>query len=354
MRNHSMLRGVEMSALTAVLTAVSWSVASASVVLEPKEIFTAPLRVHDMGSRDSGTAALSETGFQVHGAFGSPNVAIGPRRYYQGEFSEVQAAGSMDIAYKNARPSGDEYISNVYASGGPTMATAYYGGGSFDGTALWLSHSLFNAGGAPAVGTSSGPTTGTDPAVVAGVGVDLRYPNADRIQLPVITGNAYTASYHYAADVYVPSHTAAKSVFFGVYADRADYGLFIPGGQAMFNLSLPYDQWNLVEVRLDFTIDGGVLDGSSDDTMSLVRRIYLNGSLINTATLIGNTTQMTSRTGPVQFSPSFGLQRGWQGSVAEAYIDNVVLSQILLIPEPTTALLLAFGGLLTLRRRSRS
>ena len=330
------IRNLILSLMSVVLLGFFNSAIQAMPV-QPTE-FTTQLYTLNNGTRGSGSNALSETGMQVQGAFGIPDASIGPVRFYQGEVGESQQSGSFDIAYKNNSGMGTEYISAHVSSIAPTTATTYFGGGSFDGTAVYLSHSRFNPGGAPAIGTLSGPTAGSSPAVVAGNGVDLRRPNADLTEIDVITGRSKTRSFLIDTDIYVPTHAGvANNVFAGAYLDRQAFGLATPGGQSMVNTSFTPGQWNNLQVRFDITTDGGTLSDSSDDSGSLTRTYFRNGSQVGSPQTIAlNVTQMQLRTGPVRFSPSFGLQRGWQNSAAEAFLDNITLLEIQGIPELTS------------------
>ena len=324
-------RAFSFAMLTAGLLLASASVAQA-VLVQPYES-TTQLYTLDNGSRGSGTSALSETGMQLHGAFGSPPVAVGPIRYFHGEAAESQAAGAFSIAYKNNAGMGVEYISSHVTSAGPTISTTYFGGGNFDGTAIYCIAALISAG-APAIGTLSGPAVGSSPAVVAGGGVDIRRPNSDLTLLNVIDGRAKTYSFLIEADVFIPSHGGvSNNLFAGGYLDREGFGLVSPGGQNMLNINFTAGQWNALQIRYDVTLDGtGV-----NDTGTATRTVMRNGVAVGAPSIVNlDATQMTLRTGPIRFSPSFGLQRGWQGSAAEVFLDNITMFQIQGIPQLTS------------------
>jgi hypothetical protein len=284
------------------------------------------------GVRGAGTSALAETGMQHHGAYGTPSAAVGAWRYFQGEAAEAQADGMHEIAYKNNGGS-IEQITAVYLSAGPKLSSTYYGGGNFDGTALWLTPARFNAGGSPSIGSVSPPTVGLSPADTAATGVDVRRLNADLTLVPVTTGAVTTNTYLFAADVYVPANApASKNVRVGLYADRGGGGLFGTSGNYLAMRGFASGVWSKVEIRITLIISGGTLAANTDDYATAKLEFYINGALsgaTQTSTTPANDTSMRSQTGPVRFSPSIAIARGWQSDVPDAFLDNITVSEIL-------------------------
>jgi hypothetical protein len=279
------------------------------------------------GVRGSGTSALAETGYQHHGAYGTPSAAIGAWRYFQGEATEAQAAGMHEIAYKNTS---GETITTNYPSAGPTLSSTYYGGGNFDGTALWLTAGRYNPGGGPPINTTD---PGTSPAETCATGVDVRRLNAGLTLVPVTTGAITTNTYLFSADVYVPAYApASKTVNVGIYGDREAFGLFGSSGQFMGARVFARGVWSKLEIRITLIINGGSTAANTDDSATAKLEFYINGALsgaTQTSTTPDWDAQMRLRTGPVRFSPSIGLQRGTQTSVPDAFLDNITLSEIL-------------------------
>lgn len=342
------------------IAAILMTLAGFAAAMQTRAAHAGLLYELDNGSRGSGTTALSETGMQLHGAFGSPAASVGPVRFFQGETGEAQANGMFDIAYKNTPGGGNETISDVYPNRVPAVGSVQpHGDGfSFDGTAIWMTTARYNPGGAPAVGTNG--VSGTSPVAAPGTGVDIRRPDAGLTTQAITTGVSSTVKYSIFADVYVPAHQAdadqpigtravQNAMHIGVYMDREGFGLYAPGGQGLPLITMTPDVWHAAMVLLSVTTDGGALAGNTDDTVTVVRDVYLDGILRSTnTTVFGAGSQVRLRNGPVRFSPGFGLQRGNQGSSSDAFIDNIQA----FIPEPASAALLTLG-LASLCRRGR-
>jgi hypothetical protein len=85
-------------------------------------------------------------------------------------------------------------------------------------------------------------------------------------------------------------------------------------------------------VRADVTTFGGTTAGSSDDSVRVKYRSYLEGQHIHTEEPIINSSVVQTQTGPVSIGPGFALLRGYQGDAPEAYLDEL---EIQLIVGPT-------------------
>jgi len=333
--------------------------------LNPGEVLDPPLYTLTFGTQGAGTDALAGTGVQLHGAWAYPPGAS--LRFYDGAAGGSQETGDFDLAFKNG--GGVENISDIVPNRVPAVGSALSGGGSFDGTALWVHHSRFNPGGTPPIGSASAPTLGTSPVKTADGGTDVRTDNANLILVPVVTGTVTQQSYLLSAQLYMPSHandldtTASHGFGFGVgpYLDRQAFGLQSIGGAGGLKKTASADTWHLLEVRVDMTTDGGALADPSDDSGSAVATYYIDGVQsggVNNITLDPTWMQKPFQTGqPVRLGFFTGLQRGWQGTPPESFFDNITASQIVEeaapIPEPATLGLLTLGVLSVLRRRRR-
>ncbi|WP_394830175.1 Ig-like domain-containing protein [Pendulispora rubella] len=278
------------------------------------------------GTAGQGTEALAGTGLENHGAFGDGTNL----RLFNGAAS--QANGVYAIARKNTCcETITQHVPNRVPAAGGTMS----GGARFDGTALWLGHSRFQSGHAPPIGSESGAATGvlwngsTGPA---NTGADIRGDAARRISVPVVTGTPTRTSLLISAQVYAPSHAGER---YGLrpqpYLDRAGFGLTSPGGHGhrVVDLASVVDTWNLLEIRADVITNGGELEDSSDDSGRVTYRYFLNGVETGSAETIElDPTQMHAREGALNFSPGFGLTRGWQGDAAEVFLDDISVSGI--------------------------
>ncbi|MCL2701398.1 MAG: PEP-CTERM sorting domain-containing protein [Phycisphaerae bacterium] len=290
-------------------------------------------------------------GMVNHGSYGD---ALS-RRYFDG--GGTQAPGLFEIAFKNDRSAGDEYISHVISSKGPAVGSLLYDGTEFDGTALWLAHSVFAADTAP-----SGDEGGAEAGSIA------MASKATQIHIIPQPGTT-TSTYYFSADVYMPDHSDAGNLptgfHVGPYFDVEGYGLRSPGGMGgtyinMANFGL--DAWHLFEMRAEFTITGA--DRADDDpdgiknrnTLMVTLYYYVDETLVSQATWdlneSGNATGswINQFDGSINIGTAFGLQRGWQGSAPEVFFDNITTA-LIVIPEPATMSLLALGGLALLRRR---
>ncbi|ONI88176.1 hypothetical protein ALI144C_06865 [Actinosynnema sp. ALI-1.44] len=284
------------------------------------------------GFPGNGTDALAGSGMVPHGAFASPPGRS--LRFFDGANS--QRAGAYDIAVKNQDAQRPEQITHVVASKAPAM------GDSFDGSALWLGHSRFRNGGAPPVGSDSPPVTGTPASGTAGpaeTGTDVRAEDSRLLAIPVQTNQVTTRNLLVSAQVYTPSH--AGTSLYGIrpqpYLARegggSQWGLTDVGGLGahQVNLSGVLDQWALLQVRADITTNGGTLPDPSDDTGRARFRYFLNGDQVGSAVDVDfrpGTMRDPRNTGPVLFSPGFGLMRGWQGDAPEVFLDDIAVDSI--------------------------
>jgi len=284
-------------------------------------------------------------------------------RYFDG--GDSQAPGTHQIAYKNTGGSGNETISDLIPNKGPAAGSLLFDGTAFDGTALWLAHSVYAAGTAPAVGTE-----GADAGAIAMASA------ATQLHITPQPGTT-TVTYYWSTDVYMPDHSGDRDTggnvptgfHVGPYFDCAGYGLRSPGGMTGTYINMSgygLDSWHKFEMRAEFAITGQ--DRDEDDPVGIT-----NHNLVTvTLTYFMDGVQMTSpgtavidlheagnATGPwinqhdgtLNIGVAFGLQRGNQSSAPEVYFDNITTAMIVPVPEPMTMGLLVLGGLTILRRR---
>ncbi|MFC4084958.1 Ig-like domain-containing protein [Amycolatopsis samaneae] len=284
------------------------------------------------GSAGSGTDALAGSGMALHGAFAYPPGKS--LRFFDGANS--QRAGTYDIAVKNGAGQPPERVTDVVASKAPPTT------GSFDGSALWLGHSRFRAGGAPPVGSDSPPVSGTLAGGTAGTaetGTDVRADDSRLLAIPVRTNQVTTTSLLVSTQVYTPSHAGTST--YGIrpqpYLARegggSQWGLSDPGGLGTHQVDLSgvLDQWALLQVRADITTDGGTLPDPSDDSGRATFRYFLNGDQVGAAVTVDfrpSAMRDPRNTGAVLFGPGFGLTRGWQGDAPEVFLDNIAVDSI--------------------------
>nr|WP_083466720.1 Ig-like domain-containing protein [Kibdelosporangium sp. MJ126-NF4]CEL18189.1 hypothetical protein [Kibdelosporangium sp. MJ126-NF4]CTQ90581.1 hypothetical protein [Kibdelosporangium sp. MJ126-NF4] len=287
----------------------------------------------DFGFPGNGTDTLAGSGMTLHGAFAwPPGKSL---RFFDGGNS--QRAGTYDIAVKNRNGQFPEQITSVVASKAPAISD------SFDGSALWLGHSRFRSGGAPAVGSESPPATGTLGDGTAGPaekGTDVRAENSRLVAIPVQTNQVTTRNLLVSAQVYTPSHagTSTYTIKPQPYLARegggSQWGLTDPGGLGTHSVDLSgvLDRWATLQVRADITTNGGTLPGQSDDSGRATFRYFLNGDQVGAAVTVDfrpETMHDSRSTGPVLFSPAFGLTRGWQGDAPEVFVDTIALDSII-------------------------
>lgn len=359
------LRSNVFGTASAVVTMTVLGLASVALAgpFNPPESLGTNYYALTFGTQGSGTDSLSGTGVENHGAFAFP--PGNNLRFFDGESGGLQAFGVYDIAYKNlCCPGGStERISDWLPNRVPAVGSGLSGGGSFDGTALWLGYARFQAGLAPAIGTDSPPTTGTrwnSSTGAAETGTDVRPESSHYVDVPIVLNVVTQMIFLMSAQVYVPSHNAdqdgANAINYSLrpqpYVDRNSFGLTTPGGHGghQINFSGGLDQWSLLQIRAHFITDGGSLASSSDDSARVTYSYFLNGTQVGGAqTFILDPTWITSQPGPIHFGPGYGLTRGWQGDAPEMFFDDISVFEI--VPEPTAALLLLAGGLLLWRRR---
>jgi hypothetical protein len=298
---------------------------------------------------------------QLHGAFDFPSVPV--LRFYDGEAGGSQETGDATIAYKNQPV---EIISDHMPIRVPAVGVQQANtGATFDGTAMWLGHSRFNNGAAPALGGNSGPNTGTrwpDGAIAtANGGQDARTTAANTINIPVVTGQITNYSFVYVAQVYVPDHSAdrdgvnaiSNALRIGAEIDREGFGLRPIGGtDAGVGVTLTTNNWHEIAIRGDFTINGGATSSNSDDSGTALVRVYRDGIFAGSTGGALDPAWMTTRFGDVHFAAHFWLQRGWQGSAPEAFIDSLYAYTVL-APEPMSAGVVLLAGILAAGRRMR-
>lgn len=356
--------------LAGVATALVWGVLSAesgAVLLQSNEFLAPPLWTDTFGTQGAGGMSGAGLGWEPRGGWTYPPPDV--VRFYDGQPGGTQVPGSFSIVTINYGNTVTAVTTNkAPAVGGAIPAGAVQGGGTFDGTSLWLvSGGLYRLGLEPAVGTTGVAGTSWDGTSKApATGADLNPARPGKLaQTPVVQGTVSvpadptTRKWYMAADVYLPSHAELGALTYrigvGPYAERDWYGLKDLGGTGYATVSMAADAWHKLEIRMDVTTYGNLLDAASipnDDTATAVTTYFLDGVQVGapvSETL--NTYWMQNRpnTTPVGIAQFFGLMRTIQSFPPEAFIDNVTLVQI--VPEPASLGLLAFGTLCVLRRR---
>jgi hypothetical protein len=280
-------------------------IGAALLFLLANQLFAGPLSDHEtpgtnrytlaFGAPGEGTDSLPGTGLADHDALGR-GMSL---RLFDGQPGGSQQSGVYQIQFKNQRRGADEdeFVSDLLPNRVPAIGSSMPGGGRFDGTALWLGHSRFLPG--------STTAWNGDRWAKADTGSAVRPDREHLIEVPVLTGQATNVSYLISQHVYVPGHRTGRAVPRGVYVqpfvEREGFGGTTPGGLGYRMIEFPGDQWCLLELRADFSTDGG----ERADPAALRRG-----------------------TGPIRFGPAFGLTRGWQGSAPEAFIDNITVRPI--------------------------
>ncbi len=336
----------------AVLAVVALAVTQACAdLLGPKEVLLPPVVSIGFGAAGTGTESCAAYGLSTY------NDAA-PIRFYDG--AGTQATGAFDLAVKLG-PTWDEMVTDIMPNRVPATGGALYGGGTFDGTALWVVHSRFSPGGAGnLVGLQSPPTVGTLPAVTAGIRVtDITTGQAASV--PMVEGVTTQKSYVWSQQVYIPGHSGdvqsgrpvSNSLVFRPIINRGGYLTQEIWGAPNVNLTLTTDQWHLVEVRMDVTTLGGATPAA--DTASYEWSLYSDGVLIGSRSLPSSMITPSywwSRTsGDVYMGMYYENDRGYQFTAIEGFIDNITASAVMYVPEPSALVVLALGTLGLFRRR---
>jgi len=310
---------------------------------------------------------LTGTGISGHGSAGGET--RGALRLYD----PAGAPGMYDIGYKGG-PGNSEWVSHVFSPKPPAAGSALFGGGQFSGQALWVCSGLFQKGKAPAVGEplpGDPLPTGTwwnGDIRTAGNGADFWGTNGGAsVKVPVRVDETIVATYYLSQQVFIPDHTedgvpAGRSANFGVYLDRVGYGLIGSAGHDSFRPSLSLGQWHQIEARVTITTCGGTEMNLYDDTASMTCQYFVDGVAVGDpkSWVLGgwfnaNANSDWTDTPGYDLNLFWGdsIDRGWQNSVPEFYVTNIVIAEIVpvSVPEPATMSLLVLGGLAMRRRK---
>jgi len=364
-----------MSALAVVCSFLVAATAMAGAY-DPLTEMLVPSWTDDFGAQGTGGMSGAGLGWEPRGGWSYPSPTV--VRFYDGEAGGTQAPGSFDIALKKGGTT-DYYeeVTHVTSNEAPAVGGALYGGGTFDGTALWLVNGgLFQAGQAPPVGSVNVAGTSWDgSSKTCTPGADVNPARPSKLaQTPVVQGTdtvpaaPTTMTWYTAADIYLPGHDEVGSFTYrvgvGPYAERDWYGLKDLGGMGYATVTLTPDVWHKLEIRMEVTTNGNLADAdpnNNDDTATAVTTYFVDGVQVNQVTETLSTYWMQHRpnTTPVSIGPAFAFMRPVQGFPPEAFIDNIMLAEIVAappaaeIPEPATAVLLGVGLLAARRRRRR-
>ncbi|MBI4023546.1 MAG: hypothetical protein HY360_01105 [Verrucomicrobia bacterium] len=294
-----------------------------------------PVYTLRFGDPGKGTDSLEETGMMKHGAYGN---GMG-LRFFDGKRGGSQANGVYDIAYKNADARlANERVTDLLPNRTPLTGGKLFGGGAFDGTALWVGHSRFKAGQAPPVGDEGGGigTRWDGSKGPADTGGDVRVSNENLLLAPVVEGVAIKQSWLFSADVFVPDYGTEEraftephsGIFIQPYVDRDGWGLTAPGGLGFRSIQLIPGVWHFLQIRVDVIsqsvnvaatckiVYAYLLDGETDgnsDTFDLAKMLDATDSK----------PWIQKGKGPVRIGFAAGLERGWQGSAPDAFFDNI-------------------------------
>jgi len=351
-----------MKHLLGVLTLTLVSTSAFAGFYNPVTEQVVPTVTETFGVQHSGSASLDSTIIDTRGAYAFSS--IGTLRYFDGGAGGTQSPGSFTLAAKNG--TSFDIVSDYIPNKGPAVGTALQGGGTFDGTALWLTDTMFKPKHAPAIGTYSPGSTGTywDGTVgPADTGADWCLNSSSMVSMALPRDTTTKGSYVSSFDVYVPSHNGdalagsqnvratSYNFWVGPYLERDEFSLQSAGGIGGDpTLSVSTDAWHKVDVRMDFTVTTqgpyytyadyyasghGPTDNIwNHDSGSVLLSYYVDGALIRQRTQVLDQTSMRQRPAdtPISFSAGGGIIRGCQGSAPELYIDNIMVGQIQAAP----------------------
>jgi RHS repeat-associated protein len=338
----ALLRGHQGDAPEAFLDELEiHSIGTAPPVRSGESLKPTPEWTETFGSRNDG-AGSSLAGFKF-----VPYSAPSERSVRLYDPTTAQASGTTVIAYKGTP---DEIVTEYvphFAPGANCTTTPLLtdcimpGGGVFDGTALWVSHSRFlpqsGSLGPPPIGMASPPAVGrrydgTD--VPADTHTIVRPADERLFQLEFQDGATLRKSYLVSADFYVPSHVGTREWFrIGHYITRGLYGDPTWGSAIETEHLGIQDKWHRLHVRIDATTYGGGA-GTTDDKADVYLHYLVDlepGSHKNFGGVyVKLDVPAAAGTGNLKFGPTFGVWRGYQLDAVEAFLDNFSAHEILL------------------------
>ena len=126
------------------------------------------------------------------------------------------------------------------------------------------------------------------------------------------------------------------------YAERAGTTLFTPTATALAvrlrylsSIGLAWlERWNMLEMRVDVTTNGGASAATTDDTGELSYQLFVNGNPHGSPQTFAFSAVPMGKSGSLRFGPAFELLLSWYDQVPEAFIDNVSVSEITSIAAP--------------------
>lgn len=273
----------------------------------------------------------------------------------------AQASGTTMIAYKgNANTEVITQHIPHFAPGAncttnPLSADCRLpNGSSFDGTAMWITHSRFvppepNAltncvppgGGVPAIspppiGCASAPALGrrydgTD--APADIGAYVRPADNLLFEIPFQNGATLRKSYVVSADLYVPTHVGGHEwIRIIPYARRGPHVDPAWAHGLETNLLGIANKWNRLDVRVDVTTHGGGV-GTADDKAEVYLQYVVDTDTGGHKSFSGAYVNLDAISAAgssenLKFGVSYGVLRGWQLDALEAFLDNISVHEI--------------------------
>jgi RHS repeat-associated protein len=350
----ALLRGYQGDAPEAFIDELQFHVIVGPSPLRSGESLGATPWTETFGSRSDG-AGESLSGFKF-----VPHNTLPDRSVRLYDPTTAQASGTTAIAYKGSANTEvitqhiPHFAPGANCTTNPLSADCRLPNGeTFDGTAMWITHSRFvpsdpNAptncvlpGGVPAIspppiGCASPQALGRrydGTNVPADTGAYVRPADNLLFEIPFQEGVTQRKSYVVSADLYVPTHVGGHEwvrivpyVRRGPHVDPA----WAPGLET--NLLGIANKWTRLDVRVDVTTHGGGV-GSADDKAEIYLQYVVDSDADGQKSFGGAYVKLDAISGAgstenLKFGVSYGIVRGWQLDALEAFIDNVSAREV--------------------------